>query len=142
MEKSLNIKKSILTVIIIASVAVGAVATYFTNSYMEHSIKAKAQDGDLVSVLYTGKLTDGTVFDASSKHDNKPISFVLGANMVIKGWDEGLIGMEIGEKKTLTIAPEKAYGAQGIPDGKGGYIIPQNATLVFDVELVDIKRKP
>ncbi len=100
----------------------------------------KAENGDMVSVNYTGKLTDGTVFDSSIPR-GKPIQFVLGAGMVIKGWDEGVLGMSIGEKKTLDIPADKAYGSQGVPDGKGGYIIPQNATLTFDVELVDIKRK-
>ncbi len=102
---------------------------------------ATAQDGDLVSVKYTGKLPNGTVFDSTEKHGGTPIQFVLGASMVIKGWDEGIVGMKIGDKKVLDIPAEKAYGAQGIPDGAGGYIIPPNSKLIFDVELVDIQRK-
>ncbi len=86
---------------------------------------------------YTGRLENGTVFD--SNVDPKfghvtPFEFKLGAGMVIKGWDEGLVGMKIGEKKTLTIPPEKGYGATG-----AGNAIPPNATLIFDVELVGIK---
>ncbi len=95
-----------------------------------------AKNGDTLSMNYTGRLTDGTVFD--SNVDPKfghvqPFEFILGAGQVIKGWDEGLVGMKIGEKKTLTILPEKGYGARG----QGS--IPPNATLIFEVELVAIK---
>jgi FKBP-type peptidyl-prolyl cis-trans isomerase len=93
-----------------------------------------AKDGDTVSVLYTGKLKDGTVFDASEKHGNEPIEFILGRAMVIKGWDEGLLGMQVGEKRTLVIPPALAYGEQG------NQVIPPNATLTFDVELVGLRR--
>ena len=95
-----------------------------------------AEDGDTVNVLYTGKLQDGTVFDASEKHGNEPIEFMLGKGMVIKGWDEGIKGMQVGEKRVLVIPPAIAYGAQGA----GGGVIPPNATLTFDVELVGLKR--
>jgi FKBP-type peptidyl-prolyl cis-trans isomerase len=96
-----------------------------------------AKDGDTVSVLYTGKLQDGTVFDASEKHGNEPIEFVLGKGMVIKGWDEGIQGMQIGEKRQLVIPPTLGYGEQG-----AGGVIPPNATLTFDVELVGLRRPP
>lgn len=95
----------------------------------------EARDGDTVSVLYTGKLQDGTVFDASEKHGNEPIEFILGKGMVIKGWDQGLLGMVVGEKRTLTIPPALGYGEQG-----AGTVIPPNATLTFDVELVGLRR--
>ena len=95
------------------------------------------KSGDTIEVQYTGKLQDGTVFDSSIPR-GQPFSFIVGAGQVIKGWDEGFIGMKVGEKKTLTIAPEKAYGAQGITSG-GKVIIPPNATLIFDVQLVGIK---
>ena len=95
---------------------------------------AAVKAGDTVSVLYTGKLTDGTVFDASAKHGNQPFDFTVGAGMVIKGWDQGLVGMKVGEKRTLTIPGDLAYGANGIPG-----VIPANATLVFDIELLSIK---
>ena len=65
---------------------------------------------------------------------------MAGVGRVIKGWDQGIVGMKIGEKKKLTIPAELAYGAQAIPDGRGGILIPANSTLIFDVELVDIKR--
>jgi FKBP-type peptidyl-prolyl cis-trans isomerase len=95
-----------------------------------------AQPGDTVRVRYTGKLTDGTKFDSSDDHPGKePISFRLGSGGVIKGWDEGITGMNIGEKRHLTIPPDLAYG----PKGRG--TIPPNATLEFDVELVGIQRQ-
>lgn len=90
--------------------------------------------GDTVSVLYTGKLADGTVFDASVKHGNQPFDFQVGAGMVIKGWDQGLLGAKVGEKRTLTIPSDLGYGPQGIPG-----VIPANATLIFDVEVLSIK---
>lgn len=95
---------------------------------------AEAQDGDTVSVLYTGSLDDGTVFDASSKHGNQPFSFVVGANQVIRGWDLGLVNMKVGGKRELVIPPELGYGATP-PQWSG---IPANATLHFTVELLSI----
>ena len=94
-----------------------------------------AKDGDTVSVLYTGKLQDGTEFDSSAKHGNEPIEFILGKSMVIKGWDEGLQGMHVGEKRKLVIPPALGYGEAG-----AGGVIPPNATLTFDVELVALRR--
>jgi FKBP-type peptidyl-prolyl cis-trans isomerase len=96
-----------------------------------------ARIGDNVSVLYAGKLQDGTEFDSSAKHGNEPIEFILGRGMVIKGWDEGLQGMQVGDKRTLVIPPSLGYGEQG-----AGGVIPPNATLTFDVELVGLRRAP
>ena len=94
---------------------------------------AEAKAGDTVSVHYTGWLTDGKKFDASRDHGGT-FDFPLGGGRVIKGWDLGVAGMKIGGKRKLTIAPELGYG----PRGAGG-VIPPNATLVFEVELVGIK---
>ena len=90
-----------------------------------------AESGKTVSVNYTGYLTDGTVFDASS---GQPISFVLGQGQVIPGWEEGIVGMKVGGKRRLIIPPELAYGDQG-----AGGVIPPKATLVFDVELMGVQ---
>ncbi|MGB2790928.1 MAG: FKBP-type peptidyl-prolyl cis-trans isomerase [Candidatus Moraniibacteriota bacterium] len=91
------------------------------------------KSGDTISVHYTGRLTDGTKFD-SSVDRGTPFTFTIGAGQVIKGWDEGLLGMKVGEKRTLTIPANKGYGATG-----AGGVIPPNATLVFETELVSIQ---
>jgi FKBP-type peptidyl-prolyl cis-trans isomerase FkpA len=88
--------------------------------------------GETVTVHYTGWLTDGTKFD-SSVDRNDPFAFVLGTGQVIRGWDEGVATMKVGDKTKFTIPPEKAYGPQGYPGA-----IPPNAALVFEVELLSI----
>jgi len=98
----------------------------------------EAKSGDLVAVHYTGKLQDGTVFDSSISR-GEPIEFVLDTGRVIKGWDEGVKGMKVGEKRILTIPPQLAYGERGITAPDGTVVIPGSATLIFDVELVEIK---
>lgn len=92
----------------------------------------EAKVGDTVEVHYTGTLENGNKFD-SSLDRGKPFSFPLGAGMVIKGWDEGVAGMKVGEKVRLTIPPELGYGPMGYPP-----VIPANATLIFEVELLAI----
>ena len=93
-----------------------------------------AVKGKMVSVHYTGRLTDGTKFD-SSLDRGQPIQFALGTGRVIKGWDQGIDGMKVGGKRKLTIPPHLAYGERGTPGGP----IPPNATLVFDVELTAVQ---
>ena len=93
---------------------------------------ATAVPGQDVVVHYVGRLADGTQFD-SSRARRDPLDFSLGAGDVIKGWDEGVPGMRVGGKRRLTIPPELAYGSHGLAG-----IIPPNATLVFEVELLEI----
>ena len=98
---------------------------------------AGAKNGENVTVNYTGSLTDGTVFDSNvdPKFNHvQPFSFVLGAHQVIAGWDEGVAGMKVGEKRHLVIPASLGYGATGA----GGGLIPPNATLVFDVQVTAI----
>ncbi len=93
----------------------------------------EATPGKTVSVHYTGWLTDGTKFDSSADR-GEAFRFNLGGGQVIKGWDQGVQGMKLGGKRKLTIPPDLGYGIQG-----AGGLIPPNATLVFEVELLDVK---
>ena len=95
----------------------------------------EAEKFDILTVNYTGKLEDGTVFDSSKNPGRDPFRFTVGAGQVIQGWEEGFIGMKIGGTRTLTIPSEMGYGARGAGDA-----IPPNATLLFEVELLEVDK--
>ena len=118
-----------IIIILIAIVIIIAGVFIWQNQKQE----PQAENGDTVSVHYTGRLEDGTKFD-SSLDRGTPCVFKLGAEQVIKGCDLGVLGMKIGEQRKLVIPPDLAYGKNGIPGA-----IPPNATLIFEVELLDIE---
>uniref|UniRef100_A0A2P2J2V0 peptidylprolyl isomerase n=1 Tax=Rhizophora mucronata TaxID=61149 RepID=A0A2P2J2V0_RHIMU len=103
--------------------------------YKPESCEIQAHKGDRIKVHYRGKLTDGTVFDSSFERGD-PIEFELGSGQVIRGWDQGLLGMCVGEKRKLKIPAKLGYGDQGSPP-----TIPGGATLIFDTELVAVNGK-
>lgn len=94
-----------------------------------------AAAGDTVTVNYVGSLTNGTVFDASANHGSAGFTFTLGAGQVIKGWDQGIVGMKVGGKRQLVIPAAMAYGEQAV-----GNVIPANSALIFEVELLNVKK--
>ena len=95
---------------------------------------AEAQDYNKVVVNYTGSLEDGSIFDSSLNQGREPFTFTLGVGSVIKGWDLGVKGMKVGGKRKLTIPPELGYGDQG-----AGGLIPPGATLIFEVDLLEVE---
>lgn len=96
---------------------------------------AVAAAGDTITVNYVGSLTNGTVFDASANHGSEGFTFTLGVGAVIKGWDQGILGMKEGGKRTLLIPADLAYGPQAVGD-----VIPANSALVFQVELLKVQK--
>ena len=102
---------------------------------LEEGSGKEAVNGDVLTVHYTGALEDGTKFD-SSVDRGEPFIFTLGAGQVIEGWELGFLGAKVGEKRKLTIPPSLGYGEIGTPGGP----IPPNATLIFEVELLDISQ--
>ena len=95
----------------------------------------EAEKFDILTVNYTGKLEDGTVFDSSKNPGRDPFRFTVGAGQVIQGWEEGFIGMKIGGTRTLTIPSEMGYGVRGAGDA-----IPPNAILIFEIELLQVEK--
>lgn len=104
--------------------------------YKPGNCKDKADNGDIVSVHYTGKLENGQMFDTSLAKGREPLEFQLGKGKVIKGWEMGIKGMCVGEKRKLIIPPHLGYGARGVEN-----VIPPNSVLIFTTELMSITRK-
>ena len=127
--------KNLIFGIVIVVLVLGFLG-YMTFFNKDAGVSSKtAQAGDIVSVNYTGRLEDGTVFDSNIDPQfghMEPFEFPLGVGQVIKGWDEGIVGMKVGEKKTLIVPPEKGYGENAVGP------IPPNSTLIFDVEILEI----
>ncbi|KAN0091273.1 hypothetical protein V8E55_004839 [Tylopilus felleus] len=124
---------SLLTLAVCALAAQAPTELQIETTFMPEECLEKAAKGDTISVHYTGTLFEGgTKFD-SSLDRGQPLSFTLGVRQVIRGWDEGLLGACVGEKRTLTIPSRLAYGGRG-----AGGLIPPNAALVFTTELVGI----
>ncbi len=131
---------------------IGGIAGVFKSNQttqMEDNVKVEVlnegsgdavMSGDKLTVHYTGTFEDGQKFD-SSVDRGTPFTFVLGAGQVIKGWDQGLAGTKVGEKLKLTIPSSFGYGDAGVPDGRGGFVIPPKSTLIFDVEIVKIEKQ-
>jgi FKBP-type peptidyl-prolyl cis-trans isomerase len=129
-------KNAIYFLIVLVVVAGLVYITINSKNKMPEEQIVKARD--IVSVNYTGSLEGGTAFDSNVDpkfgHAGQPLIFTVGAGQMIPGFDKGVLGMKVGEKKTLTLPPEEAYGADGRPP-----VIPPNSTLVFEIELLAIK---
>ena len=133
----------VVAISVLFAVAVSADELQVIKTFVPESCTQKSAVGDNLSMHYTGSIADssatgakGQVFDSSLKR-GVPFDFPLGGGRVIKGWDQGLTDMCVGEKRTLIIPPELGYGARG-----AGGAIPGGATLKFDVELISIRAKP
>ncbi|WOO77630.1 FK506-binding protein 2 [Vanrija pseudolonga] len=116
-------------------VSVSAAELKIDVTHLPEGCKLKTRNGDKLSMHYTGTLDDGSKFD-SSRDRNQPLDFTIGKGQVIQGWEQGLLDMCVGEKRILTIPSSLGYGARGFPP-----VIPADATLTFDVELVAIKNR-
>ena len=102
----------------------------------------EATPGSIVSILYTGMLQDGTIFDSSANNGNQPLTFALGADGIIPGFQIGVNGMKEGGERRIAIPPEFGYGTQDVKDPAGKVIIPANSTIIFDVKLVKVESAP
>ena len=153
----MNTKNIVIIVLVLATIVAGGYFVFFKNDnpvagtsennnnnnndmmqnmkveILEQGSGDSAKTGDMVTVNYTGTLVDGTKFDSSLNPGRTPFQFVLGQNRVIQGWEAGVLGMKSGEKRRLTIPPELGYGASG-----AGSLIPPNATLIFEIDLLKI----
>lgn len=159
----MNWKTILASVFVIAAVGAGGYYYYSTrmmskdtkqaatgaNAEQTVTDKVQAQDvkvgtgkeatpGSKVSVLYVGMLSDGTVFDSSAAHENKPLEFTLGAQGLIPGFQIGVNGMKEGGERVMAIPPSLGYGAQEVKTPEGKVIIPANSTIVFRVQLVKV----
>ncbi|KAD3338433.1 hypothetical protein R6Q59_026873 [Mikania micrantha] len=134
------IKESLILILLITATLVSAKSGDVTElqigvKHKPASCEVQAHKGDKIKVHYRGKLTDGTVFDSSFERGT-PFEFELGSGHVIKGWDQGLLGMCVGEKRKLKIPAKMGYGERGSPPK-----IPGGATLIFDTELIAVNGK-
>merc|ERR1712141_567549 len=143
LEKNCQItmKSCLILLASIATIALAEVEERPSGLKIEHILKPescdrKAANGQMLTMHYTGTLEDGTKFD-SSLDRNEPFKFQIGVGQVIKGWEEGVLGMCVGEKRKLIVPPELGYGDQGAGD-----IIPGGATLYFDIELLETEDGP
>ena len=127
--------RSALTIVLFMLVITSVEAKYLEIEDLVVGSGETAQNDDVVSVHYTGWLVGGQKFD-SSLDRGTPFKFQLGARQVIQGWDRGILGMQVGGVRRLTIPPEQAYGDRDV----GGGLIPANSTLIFEVELLAIER--
>ncbi|MGB2159852.1 MAG: FKBP-type peptidyl-prolyl cis-trans isomerase [Candidatus Puniceispirillaceae bacterium] len=134
MNRIVDMKNWLLRLPVLACLIMGksAVADELQIDIITEGDGAVAEVGTRVSVHYEGRLEDGEIFDASRPR-GQPFAFTIGAGQVIRGWEQGVDGMKIGETRRLTIPPELGYGAAG-----AGGVIPPNATLVFEIELLDV----
>jgi FKBP-type peptidyl-prolyl cis-trans isomerase len=156
----MNSKYIIISVIVVIVVLVGGYGLYALmksdatateqNGQAANTDQVQAQEvtigtgteavpGATVSVLYVGQLQDGTVFDSSEAHGNVPLTFVLGDQGMIPGFQIGVNGMRVGGERLMAIPPSLAYGNQDVTDENGNVVIPANSTIVFDVKLVDVQ---
>ena len=126
-----------------AATSTGATADQVQAQEVKVGTGAEATPGSQVSVLYVGKLTDGTVFDSSAAHNNEPLTFVLGSQDMIPGFQIGVNGMKVGGQRVMAVPPSLAYGDKPVTNPQtGAVIIPANSTIVFEVELKDVKPAP